>query len=184
MDAKHKNQRVAVFIDVQNLYYSAKNLFGKKVDFGAIVKTAVANRQLVRAFAYVVRTESGTEKPFHDALKSLGIEIRIRDLQEYPGGLKKADWDVGITVDAIRISNNVDTIVLASGDGDFLQLVEYLQNQGKRVEIVAFGRTTSSHIKEICDDFTDLEKEQNEYLIEYDSAPKVPRPRKFNKQYK
>jgi uncharacterized LabA/DUF88 family protein len=181
MDAKHKNQRVAVFIDVQNLYYSAKNLFGKKVDFGAIVKTAVASRQLVRAFAYVVRTESGTEKPFHDALKNLGIEIRIRDLQEYPGGLKKADWDVGITVDAIRISNNVDTVILVSGDGDFLQLVEYLQNQGKRVEVIAFAKTTSSRLKEICDDFTDLEKEQNKYLLDHDSAPKVPRPKKFNK---
>lgn len=181
MDAKHKNQRVAVFIDVQNLYYSAKNLFGKKVDFGAIVKTAVASRQLVRAFAYVVRTESGTEKPFHDALKNLGIEIRIRDLQEYPGGLKKADWDVGITVDAIRISNNVDTVILVSGDGDFLQLVEYLQNQGKRVEVIAFAKTTSSRLKEISDDFTDLEKEQNKYLIDYDSVPKVPRPKKFNK---
>ena len=182
MDAKHKNQRVAVFIDVQNLYYSAKNLFGKKVDFGSIVKTAVAGRQLVRAFAYVVRTEGGAEKPFHEALQKLGIEIRVRDLQEYPGGLKKADWDVGITVDAIRIANNVDTIILVSGDGDFLQLVEYLQNQGKRVEVIAFGRTGSSRRKDICDDFTDLEKAQDKYLLDYENAPKVPRPKKFSKQ--
>lgn len=162
--AKHADQRLAVFIDVQNLYYSAKHLYNSKVNFGEIVKSAVANRKLVRAMAYVVRTKSGEEKPFFDALQQRGIETRIRDLQEYPGGLKKADWDVGITVDAIRISPNVDTIVLVSGDGDFFQLVEYLKNQGKRVECMSFGRTTSLRLKEYVDDYTDLDN-QKKYLI-------------------
>ena len=162
---KHKEQRVAVFIDVQNLYYSAKNLYQSKVNFGEILKTAVSGRKLIRAFAYVVQTEGGSEKPFFEALGTLGLETRIRDLQEYPGGFKKADWDVGITVDAIRISNSVDTIVLASGDGDFLQVVEYLQNQGKRVEIISFGKTTSGKIKEAADEHYDLDKDLKKYLI-------------------
>lgn len=165
MDAKNKFQRVAVFIDVQNLYYSAKNLYGQKVNFGAIVKSAVANRQLIRALAYVVRTKTGEEQPFFSALENLGIEIRIRDLQEYPGGLKKADWDVGITVDAIRIAQNVDTIILVSGDGDFFQLVEYLQGQGKRVETMSFGKTTSLRLKEKCDSYEDLEKNKKKFLL-------------------
>ena len=130
---KHIGQRVAVLIDVQNLYHSAKNLYGARVNFGAVLKSAVAQRNLIRVFAYVVRTKTGEEKPFFEALIKLGIETRVRDLQEFFGGLKKADWDVGITVDAIRISQSVDTIVLGSGDGDFIQLVEYLKNQGKRV---------------------------------------------------
>jgi uncharacterized protein (TIGR00288 family) len=113
----------------------------------------------------VVRTKTGEEKPFFEALTKLGIETRVRDLQEFYGGLKKADWDVGITVDAIRIAPSVDTIILASGDGDFLQLVEYLKNQGKRVEIVAFGQTTSSKLKEVADEFIDLEKEPEKYLL-------------------
>ncbi len=162
---KHEGQRVAVLIDVQNLYYSAKNLYGAKVNFKEVLKSAIAGRNLIRAFAYVVKTKTGEERPFFNALKRLGIEIRIRPLQEYIGGLKKGDWDVGITVDAIRISSSVDVIVLASGDGDFLQLVEYLKNQGKKVEIIAFGKTTSSKLKNIADEFIDMDKEPERYLL-------------------
>ncbi len=162
---KHIGQRVAVFIDVQNLYHSAKNLYGARVNFGAILKLAVAQRSLIRVFAYVVRTKTGEEKPFFEALTKLGIETRVRDLQEFYGGLKKADWDVGITVDAIRIAQSVDTVVLASGDGDFLQLVEYLKNQGKRTEIIAFSRSASSKLKEAADEFIDLETTPEKCLL-------------------
>jgi uncharacterized LabA/DUF88 family protein len=169
-------QRVAVLIDVQNLYYSARNLYQARVNFREILKTAVGRRNLIRAFAYVVRTKTGEEKPFFEALVKLGIETRIRELQEYYDGTKKADWDVGITVDAIRISSSVDTIVLASGDGDFIQLVEYLENQGKRVEIIAFGRSASSRIKEIADAFIDIEQEPGKYLL----GKQTPRPQQPN----
>ncbi|MDD5144620.1 MAG: NYN domain-containing protein [Candidatus Pacebacteria bacterium] len=162
---KHSGQRVAVLIDVQNLYHSAKNLFGARVNFGAILKLAVSNRSLIRAFAYVVKTKTGEEKPFFEALIEQGIETRERDLQEFFGGIKKADWDVGITVDAIRIAPSVDTIVLASGDGDFFQLVEFLQNQGKRVEVIAFGRSASAKIKEKADEFIDLGESPAKYLL-------------------
>ena len=165
MSIKHLGQRVAVLIDVQNLYHSAKNLYGARVNFREILKTAVSQRSLIRAFAYVVRTKTGEEKPFFDALTKLGIETRVRDLQEYYGGLKKADWDVGITVDAIRISQSVDTIILASGDGDFLQLIDYLKNQGKRVEVMAFSRSPSSKLKEGADEFIDIEKNPEKYLL-------------------
>lgn len=162
---KHQGQRVAVLIDVQNLYHSAKNLYGARVNFRAVLQAAVSGRNLIRAFAYVVRTKTGEEKPFFEAITKLGIETRVRDLQEFFGGLKKADWDVGITVDAIRISPSVDTVVLASGDGDFLQLIEYLKNQGKRVEIIAFGKSASAKIKEAADEFIDLENNPEKYLL-------------------
>lgn len=166
MAIKHLGQRVAVLIDVQNLYHSAKNLYGAKVNFREVLKTAISQRTLIRAFAYVVRTKTGEEKPFFEALTKLGIETRVRDLQEFYGGLKKADWDVGITIDAIRIAPSVDTVVLVSGDGDFLQLVEYLKNQGKRVEIIAFSRSASARLKEIADEFIDLETNLNKFLLE------------------
>ena len=165
MTIKHIGQRVGVLIDVQNLYHSAKNLYGARVNFREILKLAVSQRNLIRAFAYVVRTKTGEEKPFFDALTKLGIETKIRDLQEFYGGLKKADWDVGITVDAIKIATNVDTIVLASGDGDFLQLVEYLKNQGKRVEVIAFSRSASAKLKEACDEFVDLGESPEKFLL-------------------
>lgn len=165
MVIKHIGQRVGVLIDVQNLYHSAKNLYKARVNFREILKSAVSQRSLIRVFAYVVRTKTREEKPFFEALTKLGIETKVRDLQEFYGGLKKADWDVGITVDAIRIAPSVDTIVLASGDGDFIQLVEYLKNQGKRVEIIAFERSASARLKEIADEFIDLEKNPEKYLL-------------------
>jgi uncharacterized LabA/DUF88 family protein len=165
MVIKHPGQRVAVLMDVQNLYHSARNLYGARVNFGAILKLAVADRILIRAFGYVVRTKTGEEKPFFEALIKLGIETRVRDLQEFFGGTKKADWDVGITVDAIRIAQSCDTIVLCSGDGDFLQLLEYLKNQGKRTEVLAFGRSASARIKEFADEFIDLGQDSGKFLL-------------------
>ena len=163
---KHPDQRVGVFIDVQNMYYSAKNLFGAKVNFGAIVKEATEGRKLIRAIAYVVSTEGKEEQPFFDALYNLGIETKDKPLQIFYGGEKKADWDVGIAVDTIRISPNLDAIVLVSGDGDYLPLIEYLRNQGKQVEVIAFGSTTSAKLKEAADDFIDLGLEKQKFLIQ------------------
>jgi len=162
---KPSAQRVAIFIDTANLYHSAKNLYGRKVNFKEVLKRAILKRSFVRALAYVIRTKTGEEKGFVEALKKMGIEIREKELQEYAGGFKKGDWDVGITVDAIRISPSVDVIVLVSGDGDFLQLVEYLKNQGKRVEVMAFGRTASTKLKETADEFIDLEENPEKFLL-------------------
>jgi len=162
---KHPDQRVGVFIDVQNMYYSAKNLFGQKVNFGNIVKEAVAGRKLIRAVAYVVKTESKEEQPFFEALYNLGIETREKDLQVFSTGMKKADWDVGLTVDAIRLASSLDAIVIVSGDGDYMPLVEYLQSMGKQVEVVAFGDTASAKLIDKADDFIDLGKEKTKFLI-------------------
>lgn len=162
---RHKNQRVAVFIDAQNMYHSARSLFGGRVNFKAVLQTAVGGRQLIRAFSYVIRTKTGEEKAFLDALLKAGIELRVKDLQEFYGGAKKGDWDVGLTVDAVRTAEIVDTIVIASGDGDFIPLVEYLKNQGRRVEIMAFGKSTSGKLKEVADDFVDLGEEPAKYIL-------------------
>lgn len=165
MSLKNKDQRVTVFIDVQNLYHSAKHLYQARVNFGEIVKAAVAGRKLIRAFAYVIRTKTGEEQPFFDALQKLGIETRAKDLQEYVGGLKKGDWDVGIAVDAIKTSDGIDTVILVSGDGDYVPLLEYLRNKGKRIEVIAFGRSTSTRLREATDEFVDLEEHTEKFLL-------------------
>lgn len=162
---KHKNQRVGVFIDTQNLYHCAKNLYQARVNFGAILKEALGNRQLVRAIAYVVTTESGEEKHFLEALGKIGIELKTKDLQIFVGGAKKADWDVGLAVDAIRMAPKLDAIVLATGDGDFVPLVEYLKNSGNQVEVISFGKSTSARLKDIADDFIDLGNNPKKYLL-------------------
>jgi uncharacterized LabA/DUF88 family protein len=165
MNSKHFGQRIAILIDVQNLYHSAKNLYKSKVNFGEILKVAVANRSLIRAFAYVIKTKGGEEKSFFDALTKLGIETRVKDLQEFYGGQKKGDWDVGLTIDAVRIAPTLDTLILVSGDGDFVPLVEYLKNQGKRVELISFKKSSSHSLVESADEFIDLGKQPKKFLL-------------------
>ena len=163
---KHKEQRVGIFIDTQNLYHSAKNLYGARVNFGQIVKDALANRALIRAIAYVITTESGDEKGFFEALEKMGIETKTKNLQVFAGGAKKADWDVGLAVDAIKMAPKLDTVVLASGDGDFIPLVEYLKtNEGCQVEVITFGKSASSKLREVADDFIDLDQNPRKYLM-------------------
>ncbi|MFA6301052.1 MAG: NYN domain-containing protein [Candidatus Paceibacterota bacterium] len=162
---KHKEQRVGVFIDTQNLYHSARNLYQARVNFGAVLKDAVAGRKLVRAVAYVITTEAGDEKNFFEALEKLGIETKTKDLQIFAGGAKKADWDVGLAVDAIKMSPRLDSVVIVSGDGDFIPLVEYLQTNGVQVEVVSFGKSTSGKLREAVDDFVDLSENPRKYLM-------------------
>lgn len=165
---KHKNQRVGVFIDTQNLYHSAKNIYNTRVNFGQVVKDGLAGRQLIRAIAYVITTESGDEKNFFEALGKMGIETKTKNLQIFSGGAKKADWDVGLAVDAIKLAPKLDAIILVTGDGDFVPLVEYLQvNEGCQVEVMSFGKSSSSKLIEVCDEFIDLDKEANKYLMGY-----------------
>ncbi|MEK7569337.1 MAG: NYN domain-containing protein [Patescibacteria group bacterium] len=162
---KHKEQRVGVFIDTQNLYHSARNLYNARVNFGAVMKDAVAGRRLVRAVAYVITTESGEEKNFFEALTKIGIETKTKDLQVFAGGAKKADWDVGLAVDAIKMAPRLDCVVIASGDGDFIPLVKYLQTLGVQVEGACFGKSTSSKLREALDDFVDLSENPRKYLM-------------------
>lgn len=162
---KHHSQRVAVFIDTQNLYHSAKNLYRARVNFANVLKESVAGRTLVRAIAYVVTTESGEEKAFFDALTKIGIETRTKDLQIFYGGAKKADWDVGMAVDAVKLAPKVDAVVLATGDGDFVPLVEYLKNSGTQVEVIAFGKSASQRLKESVDDFIDMSNDPKKFLM-------------------
>lgn len=163
---KHKNQRVAVLIDVQNMYHSSKNIYKARANFKEILKAAVAGRQLIRAIAYVIKTESGEEQPFFEALSKMGIELKVKDLQIFPGGMKKADWDVGMAVDAVRLADLViDAIILVTGDGDYIPLVEYLKGKGCQVEVAAFGKSTSAKLIEAADDFIDMGENAHRFLI-------------------
>ena len=164
---RHPDQRVAIIIDTQNLYHSAKNLYKAKVNFANVVKAALGDRKLIRAMSYVVNTESGEEQPFFEALEKVGIEIKTKDLQIFYGGAKKADWDVGMVVDAIKLSGKVDAIVFATGDGDFIPGVEYIQSQGCQVEGITFGRSASSAFRASVDDFIDLDDDPKQFLLNY-----------------
>ncbi len=163
---KYADQRVAVLIDTQNLYHSAKNLYKAKVNFKNVLEDCVAGRTLIRAMAYVITTESGEERSFFDALEKTGIETKTKNLQIFSSGAKKADWDVAIAIDAIRMAPRLDAVIIVSGDGDFVPLVEYLKvTHGLQVEMASFGKSTSSKLIEAVDDFIDLDDNQKRYLL-------------------
>lgn len=163
---RHKEQRVGVFVDVANMYHSAKNVFGSRVNFGEILKEAVGERKLVRANAYVVKSPSQEEHNFLEALTKQGFDLKIKDLQIYSSGAKKADWDVGLSIDAVKMSDKVDAIVIVSGDGDYIPLLTYLREaKGCTIEVMAFGETTNTKLKEASDAFIDLSKDKRKYLM-------------------
>lgn len=163
----NKAQRVGVFVDVQNMYYSAKSMYQAKVDFSQLLKTAVSGRSLIRAIAYVIKTDVvKEEKNFFDALEKIGFEVRAKDLQIFYGGHKKGDWDIGIAMDMIELAPKLDTGVLVSGDGDYVDLVRHLKHAlGVRVEVIAFGKSSSSKLREAADSFTDLDEYPRRYLM-------------------
>jgi uncharacterized protein (TIGR00288 family) len=163
---KHKEQRIGVLVDVSNMYHSAKNLYNRRVNFQQILTKAVADRKLIRATAYVINSDNNEDElAFFEALSQQGFEVKMKGLQTFAGGSKKGDWDVGIAIDAIKLADKLDVIVLVSGDGDYLPLVSYLQNnKGCLVEIMAFRKTCSSRLVEESDDFIDLSSDKK-FLI-------------------
>jgi uncharacterized LabA/DUF88 family protein len=180
---KPKDQRLGVYVDVANMYYSAKNIHGTRVNFGKILEDALADRSLVRAIAYVIKADSPDEQKFFEALDKQGFEVKMKDLQIFPGGAKKGDWDVGITIDAVRMADRLDTIVLVAGDGDYVPLVKYLQEaKGCRVEVMAFAESTSAKLREAADQFIDLSGDKRKYLLPMRTMiprTNIPRPRIF-----
>lgn len=170
-------QRVGVFVDVQNLYYSARFIYNAKVNFKTILEDAVQGRNLIRAIAYVIRAEEEVKKEaFFEALHKIGFEVKAKDLQVFYGGAKKGDWDIGIAMDAIELAPKLDTVVLISGDGDFVPLVEHLKRAlGCRVEVMCFGKSGSSKLIEAADSFIDLDSNPRRYLIKKISAREAER---------
>jgi len=162
---KQKAQRVGIFIDVQNLYYSAKALYGNKVNFTEIIKEAVGDRELVRATAYAVKASMPEEQSFFEALANMGLQVKTKDLQIFVDGSKKADWDVGITIDALQISSKLDAVVLCSGDGDYQPLLHHVKAEGCLAEVISFGKSTSAKLIEEADIFIDMDKDSERFTI-------------------
>ena len=164
--ADFSGQRIGVFIDVQNMYYSAKNLYNAKVNFAQILKSAVAGRSLIRAIAYVIKADVREEQNFFDALEKIGFEVKAKDLQIFAGGAKKGDWDIGLAMDTIELAPKLDIIVIVSGDGDYVPLLHHLRHAlGCRIEVIAFGKSSSSLLRQECDSFTDMDLDKKRYLI-------------------
>ena len=142
--------RVGVFVDVQNMFYSARQL-GGRLDFEKLLEVTVAGRRLVRAIAYVVTTPEVDQSKFVTMLRQKGYEVKIKELRKRIDGSAKGDWDMGMAIDIVRLSESLDVVVLVSGDGDFVDLVNLIKTKGPRVEVFSFDQNTSRDLIEAAD---------------------------------
>ena len=145
--------RVGVFVDVQNMFYAAKDRFGRRVDYIKLLDLIVGPRYLMVAYAYVVQIPEINQSSFLSLLEHNGYTIKSKDLRLRGDGSAKGDWDVGIAVDVVSMLGSLDVVILASGDGDFCPLAELIKQQNKRVEVVAFEHNTSMDLQQIADQF-------------------------------
>jgi uncharacterized LabA/DUF88 family protein len=158
-------QRVAVLADAQNLYHSAQSVYSQNIDYSALLDKAVQDRELTRAIAYVIRAQAEDEDRFFDALRDIGFETKIKDIKTFGDGSKKADWDVGMSLDAVALADHVDTVVLCTGDGDFSRLCHHLRHEGVRVEAMAFEESTADELVAAADAFVDLSEREETFLL-------------------
>ena len=161
----HPTQRVAVLADSQNLYHSAQSFYSRNIDYAALLNAAVSDRELTRAIAYVIRADSPEEESFFEALVDIGFETKIKKIKTFGDGTKKADWDVGMSLDAVTLANHVDVVVLCTGDGDFSRLCSHLRHEGVKVEVMAFGASTAEELIDATDEFTDLSDDEERFLL-------------------
>jgi len=165
MPPVHSDQRVAVLVDAQNLYHTSHSLYSRNVDYAGLLERAVADRRLVRAIAYVIRADSPEEESFFEALREIGFETKLKEIRTYADGSKKADWDVGMCLDAVTLAPHVDAIVLCSGDGDFTRLCSHVRHQGSRAEVMGFEESTADTLVEAADSFVDLSEDTDRFLL-------------------
>jgi uncharacterized LabA/DUF88 family protein len=165
MTVSHPGQRVAVLADAQNLYHTARSLYSRNIDYDALLQEAVDDRELTRAIAYVIRADSPEEESFFEALVDIGFETRIKDIKTFQDGSKKADWDVGMSLDAVTLAKHNDAVVLCTGDGDFARVCRYLRHEGCRAEAMGFEESSSEDLKAAVDGFIDMSDDSERFLL-------------------
>jgi uncharacterized LabA/DUF88 family protein len=172
MERREPTERVVVFVDGANLYHSIKNYYKGVLDYGRLLSAAVGDRKLLRATFYIVEKQETDEtqgapsaRSFVYNLNKFGYKVRSKPLiihetltaEGERSVSHKGDWDIGLVVDMVRLADHADTYVLVSGDGDYVEAVEYLQSEkGIRVEVISAAQCTSQALLDVCDLHTDL----------------------------
>ncbi|MEZ5339787.1 MAG: NYN domain-containing protein [bacterium] len=153
----HVSQRLAVFVDVQNMFYSARALYQRKLNFQQLAEKVTMGRRMIRALAYIVQTPEIDQSSFINFLHQVGYEVKSKELKKRPDGSAKGDWDMGIAIDSISLMHRVDVVALVSGDGDFCDLVRHLKAHGVRVEVYGFAGSTSEELRLTASEFIPLD---------------------------
>ena len=154
------DERVALFIDVQNMWYAARQHYGisARLDFEKLMQAAVDDRRLIRAYAYVIQTPEVDQSGFVTMLEQFSYQVKRKDLRRRSDGSAKGDWDMEMAIDMIRMADKVDVVILASGDGDFVSLLQLLKEQGPRVEVFSFPHNTARDLMEAADRYQPIDE--------------------------
>jgi len=150
---------VAIFVDVQNVYYTARQTFGKNFDYNKFWQMATCDRKVVKAVAYAIDRGDPKQQEFQNILKAIGFTVRLKPFILRADGSAKGDWDVGITIDVMECTEQTDVIVLVSGDGDFALLAHKIRDEnGKRVEVYGVAKLTANSLINAASEFFPIEK--------------------------
>ena len=146
-------QTVAVFVDVQNMYHSAKKAYGRNLSYAKMLRACVRNRRLKRAIAYVIEREGIDQVSFLDHLRYCGFEIRKREVIERMDGSRKAEWELGMAMDMVRAAEKVDVVIVVSGNGVFADAAPMIQSKGAKFECCAFRESMSDLLIRAVDQY-------------------------------
>lgn len=139
--------KVAIFVDVQNVYYTTKQAFGRHFDYNAFWAAATRGRQVSKALAYAIDRGDDKQRQFQNILRGIGFDVQLKPYIQRSDGSSKGDWDVGIAIDVMDHAASVDVVVLVTGDGDFAVLVNRIrQKYGVRVEVYGVEALTAQEL--------------------------------------
>lgn len=151
--------KVAIFVDVQNVYYTVRSAYQRNFDYNKFWAEATAGREVIKAVAYAIDKGDQKQREFQNILKAIGFEVKLKPYIQRADGSAKGDWDVGIALDAIEYAERADVVVLVSGDGDFDLLVSKIREvHGKAVEVFGVPQLTANSLINAASEFIPIDK--------------------------
>lgn len=152
-------EKVAIFIDIQNVYYTVREAYGRNFDYNKFWAQATADREVIKAFCYAIDRGDQKQREFQNILRAIGFNVKLKPFIQRSDGSAKGDWDVGIALDAIEYAEKADVIVLVSGDGDFDLLVNKIRvKYGKKVEVYGVPQFTAAALMNEASEFIAIDK--------------------------
>ena len=153
-------QKIAIFVDVQNIYYTCRHTFGRQFNYRAFWKKISAEGEIVTANAYAIDRGDDQQRKFQDALRHIGFNVKLKPYIQRSDGSAKGDWDVGITIDMMETAAEADRVILLSGDGDFDRLLTHIhQRHGVKNEVYGVPALTANSLIEAADEYHPIDQQ-------------------------
>lgn len=152
-------EKIAILVDVQNVYYTCRERYGRHFNYNQFWQQVTEGQEIIKANAYAIATQDTRQRQFHHILRGIGFEVVLKPFIQRGDGSAKGDWDVGITLDAYELAQQVDTLILVSGDGDFELLVERIQQRfGTRVIVYGVPGLTAKNLIDAADEYQAIDQ--------------------------